>query len=76
MTATLVFMAVGVVLGLSFAYFIRRFQAAARARKPSPPPTFTSRQDQRKYEREQSKRQERERKLQERRDRASSKQDS
>lgn len=75
MTSTLIFMVVGVGLGLSFAYFIRRYQAAARARRPAPPPSFASRQDQRKYERQLSKQQDSERKLQERRDKAATKQD-
>lgn len=71
MTSTVIFMMVGVGLGLSCAYVIRRYQAAAKARKPLPPPVFTSRQDQRRYERELSKRQDSERKLQDRRDKAS-----
>jgi hypothetical protein len=75
MTSTLIFMVVGVGLGLSFAYFIRRYQAGVKARKPLPPPSFASRQDQRKYERQLSKQQDSERKLQERRDKAATKQD-
>ena len=70
MTTTLIFMIAGVVLGLSFAYFFRRFQAVVRARRPAPPPSFASRQDQRKYERQLQKQKESDRKMQERRDKS------
>jgi hypothetical protein len=68
MTTTLIFMIAGVGLGLSFAYAIRRYQAFVTSRRPVPPPSFASRQDQRKYERQLQKQKESERKLQERRD--------
>lgn len=70
MTTTIIFMIAGVGLGLSFAYAIRRYQAFVRSRRPVPPPSFASRQDQRKYERQLQKQKESERKMQERRDKS------